>query len=61
MIQMNQFKDIQKLIRLTGERAKLDAKVNETYIVYKTEHGQIVKEYNNGNVIPVPEKDGSHA
>ncbi|WP_282937673.1 hypothetical protein [Paenibacillus sp. RC67] len=58
---MNQFKDIQKLIKLTGDRAKLDAKANETYIVYKTAEGHIVKEYSNGNVIPVPEKDGSHA
>jgi hypothetical protein len=50
---MNQIKDLQKLIKLTGDRAKLDAKANETYIVYKTKKGQIVKEYNNGNIIPV--------
>ncbi|AHV95603.1 hypothetical protein PSAB_03335 [Paenibacillus sabinae T27] len=25
------FKDLQKLIKLTGDRAKLDAKANETY------------------------------
>jgi len=58
---MNPIKDLQKLIKLTGERAKLDAKVNETYIVYKTAEGQIVKEYNDGNVIPVAEQDAPHA
>lgn len=61
VMQMNQFKDIQKLIKLTGDRAKLDAKAYETYIVYKTAQGQIVKEYSNGDVIPLPEKDSSHA
>jgi hypothetical protein len=58
---MNQFKDLQKLIKLTGDRAKLDAKANETYIVYKTQNGQIVKEYNNGNIVPVTESDAPHA
>ncbi|WP_171682337.1 hypothetical protein [Paenibacillus planticolens] len=58
---MNQIKDLQKLIKLTGDRAKLDAKANETYIVYKTVEGQIVKEYNDGHVIPVTEQDAPHA
>jgi hypothetical protein len=58
---MNQIKDLQKLIKLTGDRAKLDAKANETYIVYKTAEGQIVREYSDGNVIPVSEQDESHA
>lgn len=58
---MDQIKDLQKLIKLTGDRAKLDAKANETYIVYKTAEGQIVREYSDGNVIPVSEQDGSHA
>ena len=58
---MNQIKDLQKLIKLTGDRAKLDAKANETYIVYKTVEGQIVKEYNDGHVIPVTEQDSPHA
>ncbi|ALS29968.1 hypothetical protein IJ21_46050 [Paenibacillus sp. 32O-W] len=57
---MNQFKELQKLIKLTGDRAKLDAKANETYIVYKTAEGQIVREYSDGNVIPVSEQDESH-
>lgn len=58
---MNQIKDLQKLIKLTGDRAKLDAKANETYIVYKTAEGQIVKEYNDGHVIPVAEQGAPHA
>jgi hypothetical protein len=57
---MNQIKDLQKLIKLTGDRAKLDAKANETYIVYKTEEGQIVKEYSDGHIIPVTEQDSPH-
>lgn len=55
------FKDLQKLIKLTGDRAKLDAKANETYIVYKTSEGQIVREYSGGNIVPVSQSDGSHA
>lgn len=31
---MNRTQDLSKLIRLTGDRAKLDAKANGTYIVY---------------------------
>ncbi|GMK46610.1 hypothetical protein PghCCS26_37390 [Paenibacillus glycanilyticus] len=57
---MNQLKDLKKLIKLTGERAKLDAKANDTYIVYKTLNGQIVKEYYDGQVIPVTGQDCSH-
>ncbi|GIP33544.1 hypothetical protein [Paenibacillus sp. J2TS4] len=49
---MNQIKDLQKLIKLTGERAKLDAKANDTYIVYKTSQGQIVEEFTDGKVVP---------
>ncbi|MFD2334527.1 hypothetical protein ACFSR7_35230 [Cohnella sp. GCM10020058] len=58
---MNQIKELQKLIRLTGDRAKLDAKANRTYIVYKAKDGQIVKEYYNGDVVPVSEEDVPHA
>ena len=58
---MNQINDLQKLVKLTGDRAKLDAKANETYIVYKNAKGQIVKEYNNGHVILVTGHDSSHA
>ncbi|WP_010274431.1 hypothetical protein [Paenibacillus senegalensis] len=58
---MDRFKDIEKLIKLTGDRAKLDAKANDTYIVYKTLEGQIVKEYNNGDIVPVVRSDSPHA
>ncbi|WP_159885763.1 hypothetical protein [Paenibacillus puerhi] len=57
----NQTKDLQKFIKLTGGRAKLDAKANDTYIVYKTAEGQIVKEYSDGHIIPVSDQDSSHA
>lgn len=55
---MNQIKDLQKLIKLTGERAKLDAKANDTYIVYKSDKGQILKEYTDGKIIPVTDQGG---
>ncbi|WP_166244019.1 hypothetical protein [Paenibacillus turpanensis] len=58
---MNKIKDLQKLIKLTGDRAKLDAKANETYIVYKIEDGQINKEYNNGQIVLVTRQDSPHA
>ncbi len=29
----------------------MDAKANETYIVYKTDKGQIVKEFTDGNIV----------
>ncbi|WP_239631663.1 hypothetical protein [Paenibacillus sp. H1-7] len=58
---MNKIKTLQKLIKLTGDRARLDAKANEIYIVYKTREGQIVKEFNDGSVIPVSDQDSPHA
>lgn len=54
---MNLSKDLAKLIRLTGERAKLDAKANGTYIVYKTNEGQIVREYSTGKIEKMNEQD----
>lgn len=33
---MDRIQDLQKLIKLTGDRAKLDAKANGTYIVCHT-------------------------
>lgn len=54
---MDKFKDLEKLIKLTGDRAKLDAKANDTYIVYKTVEGLIVKEYSNGKIVPVANSD----
>ncbi|WP_281884461.1 hypothetical protein [Paenibacillus sp. YYML68] len=45
---MNRMQDLHKFIKLTGDQAKLDAKANGTYIVYKTSDGHLVKEYSNG-------------
>ncbi|MEC0130079.1 MULTISPECIES: hypothetical protein [Paenibacillus] len=57
---MNLVQDLHKLIKLTGERAKLDAKANGTYIVYKTKNGLIVKEYPNGVIVPIDNQETSH-
>jgi len=35
---------------MTGERARIDAKENNTYIVYEKE-GKLVKEFPDGNII----------
>ncbi|GIP20690.1 hypothetical protein [Paenibacillus sp. J22TS3] len=56
----NLTQDLAKLIRLTGDRAKLDAKANGTYIVYKTAKGQIVKEYSTGQIEEIKEQELSH-
>jgi len=34
----------EKWIKMTGERDIIDAKVNDTYIVYQTDNGELVKE-----------------
>lgn len=57
---MNLTQDLAKLIRLTGDRAKLDAKANGTYIVYKTAEGQIVKEYSTGEIEEMNEQELNH-
>lgn len=57
---MNRIHDVHKLIKLTGGRAKLDAKAYDTYIVYKNITGQIVKEYTNGKIIPIDESESSY-
>lgn len=57
---MNITQDLAKLIRLTGDRAKLDAKANGTYIVYKTNEGQIVREYSTGKIEKINEQDFIH-
>ncbi len=50
VIRVNRLHDLNKFIKLTGDRAKLDAKANGTYIVYKTSDGHMVKEYSNGDI-----------
>ncbi|HEY2493706.1 MAG TPA: hypothetical protein VGI33_12465 [Paenibacillus sp.] len=57
---MNLTQDLAKLIRLTGDRAKLDAKANGTYIVYKTAEGQIVREYSTGKIEKMNEHEFTH-
>jgi hypothetical protein len=57
---MNRTQDLGKLIKLTGDRAKLDAKANDTYIVYKTREGTIVKEYSNGDIVRMNDQDFLH-
>ena len=45
------FEWIDKWVKMTGERAKIDAKVNNTYIIYDTENGW-VREYPDGTIVP---------
>jgi len=47
---------VDKWAKMTGERARIDAKANNTYIVYEKE-GKLVKEFPNGKIIPF-HKDG---
>jgi hypothetical protein len=54
---MDRIQDLSKYIKLTGERDKPDAIANGTYIVYKTDKGQIVKEYANGKIEVVQDQD----
>lgn len=42
---------IDKWAKMTGERARIDAKANDTYIVYEKDQ-QLVKEFPNGKIIP---------
>jgi hypothetical protein len=48
VLYLERTENLQKLIRMTGDRAKIDAKANGTYVVYKNDKGQLVKEYANG-------------
>lgn len=56
---MNRTQGLAKLVRLTGDRAKLDAKANGTYIVYKTSEGKFVKEYSTGEIEHMNETSAS--
>ena len=47
-----------KWVKMTGARARIDAKVNNTYIVYE-KNGKLVKEFPNGNVVPLTNEDQS--
>jgi hypothetical protein len=54
---MEETNDLKKLIKLTGERAKLEAKANGTYVVYKDTTGRLVREYSNGVKMPIPDEN----
>lgn len=43
---------------MTGERAMIDAKVHKTYIVYKNDKGQTIKEHYDGEIEIFEECDG---
>lgn len=45
------FEWIDKWVKMTGERAKIDAKANNTCIVYNTKEGS-VREYPDGTIVP---------
>ncbi|MCR2820052.1 hypothetical protein NQ185_00145 [Lederbergia panacisoli] len=45
-----------KWVKMTGERARIDAKVNNTYIMYE-KNGKLVKEFPNGDVVPLTDED----
>jgi len=47
---------VDKWVKMTGERARIDAKANKTYIVYEKD-GKLVKEFPNGDIAPL-NKDG---
>lgn len=40
-----------KWAKMTGERARIDAKANRTYIIYE-KNKKLVKEFPNGKIIP---------
>jgi hypothetical protein len=57
---VNRMQDLNKYIKLTGNRARLDAKANGTYIVYKTSDGHMVKEYSNGEIERIEDSEYSN-
>lgn len=49
---------LSKWVKMTGERARIDAKINNTYIVYEKE-GKLLKEFPNGKIVPL-NQDGEN-
>ena len=43
---------LSKWVKMTGERARIDAIANNTYIVYE-KNGELVKEFPNGDIVPL--------
>lgn len=46
---------VDKWVKMTGDRARIDAKANNTCIVYETKEG-LVQEYPDGKIVPVDKK-----
>ncbi|WP_198297588.1 hypothetical protein [Domibacillus aminovorans] len=42
---------LNKLVSMTGERARIDAKTFGSHIVYKDREGRIVNEYPDGRIV----------
>lgn len=42
---------VNKWAKMTGDRARIDAKANDTYIVYE-KNGKLVREFPSGGIIP---------
>lgn len=40
-----------KYIKMTGERAKIDAKIFDTCIIYKNKQGETIREYPDGKKV----------
>ncbi|MDQ0233244.1 hypothetical protein [Metabacillus malikii] len=51
---------LSKWAKMTGERARIDAKANNTYIVYE-KAGKLVKEFPNGDIVPLNKSGESNA
>ncbi|GAB3807110.1 hypothetical protein [Virgibacillus kimchii] len=47
---------VEKRIEMAGERARLEAKINDTYVVYIDENCNIVKEFPDGSTEVIQEK-----
>ncbi|MGF7535495.1 hypothetical protein AAGG74_17725 [Bacillus mexicanus] len=45
-------KSVQAAFKTTGDLAMIDAKINNTHIVYINKDGQMVKEYPDGKIEP---------
>jgi hypothetical protein len=56
-VMMERTEVLQKLIKMTGDRAKIDAKANGTYVVYKNDKGQLIKEHANGTTESIKGED----
>ncbi|WP_033826578.1 hypothetical protein [Bacillus andreraoultii] len=48
-VSKRKFDWVDKWAKMTGDRARIDAKVNNTYIVYEKD-GKLVKEFPNGDI-----------